>query len=301
MTYVFYHISDLDGHCSGAIVRKFLEDQGKKEDTDFKMVPIDYGMEYDTSKIADGSTVYMVDYTIQPYEKTVELSKRCDLTVYDHHKTPIEPLTAAKIKGVYEVGTRAACRIVWDALFSKEYGHSKIIHLISEWDNWNNNNLDSDWENEVTPFQMGMQSLSTNPVTRDGWIFWQRVFDTVADTNENEFVETTIGRGKTLIEYQDKMDRSLMNNAFELDFEGLKFLVVNGGKGSPRFKSRWNNTKYDAMMSFQLVENKYWTISLYTDKPDIDLSAIAKKHGGGGHIKASGFQVKDIYEIIGKR
>jgi nanoRNase/pAp phosphatase (c-di-AMP/oligoRNAs hydrolase) len=29
---------------------------------------------------------------------------------------------------------------------------------------------------------------------------------------------------------------------------------------------------------------------MYTDKPNIDVGAIAKRYGGGGHVGASGFQ-----------
>jgi nanoRNase/pAp phosphatase (c-di-AMP/oligoRNAs hydrolase) len=36
--------------------------------------------------------------------------------------------------------------------------------------------------------------------------------------------------------------------------------------------------------------NGNWTVSMYTDKPDINVGLIAKKYGGGGHVGASGFQ-----------
>jgi nanoRNase/pAp phosphatase (c-di-AMP/oligoRNAs hydrolase) len=51
-------------------------------------------------------------------------------------------------------------------------------------------------------------------------------------------------------------------------------------------------------MVYQQVKNKYWTISLYTQK-DIDVSVIATKWKGGGHRKACGWQVKDITKVIG--
>ena len=41
-----------------------------------------------------------------------------------------------------------------------------------------------------------------------------------------------------------------------------------------------------------------WTVSMYSDKPDIDVSVIAKNNGGGGHKGAAGFQTDDISGII---
>ena len=38
------------------------------------------------------------------------------------------------------------------------------------------------------------------------------------------------------------------------------------------------------------------TVSLRTIKEDIDLSAIAKKYGGGGHRKSAGFVYSEYFE-----
>ena len=56
------------------------------------------------------------------------------------------------------------------------------------------------------------------------------------------------------------------------------------------FDSVWDNQKYDAMLTFGWRKGK-WTVSLYSDKDDIDVGIIAKGRGGGGHKGAAGFQV----------
>ncbi len=33
----------------------------------------------------------------------------------------------------------------------------------------------------------------------------------------------------------------------------------------------------------------YWKVSLFTDREDMDVSAVARELGGGGHKKAAGF------------
>jgi nanoRNase/pAp phosphatase (c-di-AMP/oligoRNAs hydrolase) len=41
-----------------------------------------------------------------------------------------------------------------------------------------------------------------------------------------------------------------------------------------------------------------WVVSLYTKNPDIDVSEIAYRYGGGGHKAAAGFVTDDILKII---
>jgi len=43
-----------------------------------------------------------------------------------------------------------------------------------------------------------------------------------------------------------------------------------------------------------IKKDNIWLFSLYTNKDDVDCSIIAKKYGGGGHKKASGFSSSTI-------
>ena len=47
---------------------------------------------------------------------------------------------------------------------------------------------------------------------------------------------------------------------------------------------------YDILVAF-IYDGEKTTVSLYTEKPDVDVSAIAKEFGGGGHKGAAGFVV----------
>ena len=62
---------------------------------------------------------------------------------------------------------------------------------------------------------------------------------------------------------------------------------------SQMFDSVWDNTKYDAMLTFGWRKGK-WTVSLYTDKEHVDVSVAAKNRGGGGHKQAAGFQCEEL-------
>lgn len=89
-----------------------------------------------------------------------------------------------------------------------------------------------------------------------------------------------------------------MKKAFVIDFHGLRAIACNSGSGSTSFASVWDPEKHDLMMTFKYTGEK-WVFGIYTDKEDIDLSAIAKTYpGGGGHRKAAGFQLDNIPTFI---
>ena len=93
----------------------------------------------------------------------------------------------------------------------------------------------------------------------------------------------------------------LQDWGFEADFEGYKCLCANRGQvGSQFFESIGQN--YDILMPM-IFDGKQWTVSLYQsgNGADIDLGEIAKKHNGGGHRGAAGFQCETFPFTITKR
>jgi len=78
----FYHSADLDGHCSGAIVKHF--------NPECEMFPINYGQTFPWEKIQEDEWIYMVDFSLQPFEDMVKLNQSCNLVWIDHHATAIE-------------------------------------------------------------------------------------------------------------------------------------------------------------------------------------------------------------------
>jgi nanoRNase/pAp phosphatase (c-di-AMP/oligoRNAs hydrolase) len=80
-------------------------------------------------------------------------------------------------------------------------------------------------------------------------------------------------------------------------FDGLKCIAVNRLMANSKFfDSVWDPHTYDAMLSFGW-RGSQWTVSLYTDRPDIDVSEVARKRGGGGHKGAAGFQCTDLFFV----
>lgn len=105
----FYHSADLDGHCSGAIV-KFL-------DPNAKLYPINYGQDFPWDEIYSTDTVVMVDFSLQPFPDMVRLASKCVLIWIDHHKTAIEDYNASglNLPGIRREGI-GACQLTWEYL-----------------------------------------------------------------------------------------------------------------------------------------------------------------------------------------
>jgi len=66
----FYHNADLDGQCSGELIRRVLPN--------CELIGINYGDPFPWDSIVPGETVYMADYSLQPHSDMKRLNKAKD-------------------------------------------------------------------------------------------------------------------------------------------------------------------------------------------------------------------------------
>lgn len=272
----FYHSADFDGHCSGAIVLDAIPD--------CEMHGINYGDHFPSEDIGPDDTVFMVDFSLQPFQRMLDLQSLCKRLVWiDHHKSAIEEEVASgvSVEGIRDTH-HAACELCWK--WFHEEPMPLAVRLLGRYDVWD---LDAEG-GLVLPFQWGLRMVSE---TLPGAICWNRLLLTVSDSDG--IVRETIERGRLLLAFQSVQDANYCRGyAFATELDGLKVIAVNKGMcNSQAFASVWDATKYDAMCAFARRPDGTWTISLYTDRQDVDVSAFCKAHGGGGHAKAAGFQM----------
>lgn len=278
----FYHSADLDGHCSGAIV--------KMKYPECEMIGINYGDAFPWSKINPSEKLFMCDFSLQPFQKMAKLAELIGMNLIwiDHHKSAMDeheqwnsdhPAYLA-IDGIRKDGI-GACQLVWESLYVDRIIPT-FIKLLAEYDVWNHT------DPRTLSFQYGMRQFKdTYPLNQD---LWQSLFDV-------EEVHRITEVGGIIIEYQDSENGKYCRaRSFDVEIDGLKCIALNKGlTNSKVFDSVWDPEKYDAMMTFCLMSpDKGWTISLYTDKPSVDVSIIAKNRGGGGHKQAAGFQCAEL-------
>ena len=286
-----YHSRDLDGWSSGMIVkRKFPWAD---------LIGYDYGNPIPEETISKYTSIMMVDISF-PIDDMVRIAQNCSMFVWiDHHKAIIEEwkrrmdagdVTLAHIRAVLDM-SYAACELTWRYCFPEE-DVPMGIELLGTYDSWR----DSDkgfWETMVMPFQTMMKKVCFGPDT-----FPQVLFSRSADAED--YVMFLIEAGKILYSAKAYGDaKRCKTMAFECSFDGYRAIAMIMAGSSTAFKSIWDPGKYDIMISFT-TSGKFWTVSVYSTREDIDCSAICKAHGGGGHKGASGFQVADIQDVIGK-
>lgn len=282
-----YHSKDLDGYCSGAIV--------KLKYPDAKLIGFDYGQELPMDEIPEGEQIIMIDVSL-PMNQMEDLARHSGwkLTWVDHHISAISDYK--KFVGNRETFCHAvledgisACEGGWKYLFPNEFVPT-AVKLLGEYDTWRNEDKFR-WDNAIMPFQYGMRMICSSPET-----FPPDLFKTysVNDIETNSPVYDIIKDGKLILEYQKVQNTRACKYAFEVEFEGLRAIVLNnGGANSQVFESVYDESKHDLMIPF-VFTGKRWTFSLYTTKDEVDCSVIAKSKGGGGHKKAAGFQLSDL-------
>lgn len=93
----------------------------------------------------------------------------------------------------------------------------------------------------------------------------------------------------------DYIDRKL-KKVKEFDFEGYKAGFVVAEEHISLLGNKISSLEGIDIACILIPD--YNSISLRTTRDDIDLSIIAKKYGGGGHPKASGFPLKEKIDYI---
>lgn len=276
----FYHSADLDGHCSGAIV--------KMKYPECELIGINYGESIDLNLIDNDEEVYMVDFCLQPFSGMIALNAKAKLHWIDHHaKGSIDEAHSSGFLAsggqLLEVG-KAGCELTWEYLFP-ENKMPLGVFLLGRYDVW-----DHGVDNNVLPFQYGMRN---NHDTRPhNTALWSRVLGSSFEVSE--IVKT----GKTIIDYEASQNAKFCQAyAFETEFEGLKAVCANRGfTNSKLFDSVYNAEKHHLMITFcrKKLPAKVWTVSLYSTRKDVDCGDIAKRFGGGGHKGAAGFQCDNL-------
>jgi oligoribonuclease NrnB/cAMP/cGMP phosphodiesterase (DHH superfamily) len=300
-----YHSKDLDGICSGAIVQRKYPDA--------KMIGWDYGEPIPgILDFAGEEDVIMIDVTfpMDMIKNLVHMVK--NLTIIDHHigflkdylaafdptlKDNAESITsnwtldtASGFTYIYEKGI-AACEIGWKYLFPNEQ-LPEAVKLLSMYDTWRQNEIEYDWKDHILPFQYGTRLVCNS---LDNFPKWYLSTEAKGDMEVYE----VITEGKLIIKYQDTENEKICRNAFPQEFKGLRAICVNTTNfSSNTFNPVWDEEKYDIMIPFAYFGNDLCKASLYTTKPDIDCSALAKSKGGGGHRMAAGFETHSFDEIF---
>lgn len=266
----FYHKSDLDGHCSGAII--------KLKYPDCEMIGVDYNDKVSDFEWEKGETIFVVDFCFEPNKDMYTLDRDSRLVWIDHHKSAIEWAKENQFLACggdkLQIGN-GACELTWSFIFPEKISPLSV-RMLSKYDVWDHSDA------RVLPFQWGMRD---NPDTLpDNIDFWKMVF------YSESFFDRTVEKGATLLRFQKNQDAKYAKGmSYEAEFEGYRAIVMNKAyANSKAFDAVYDPEKHDIMVLYGVKPGQL-KYTLFCDKPDIDVSIIAQKYGGGGHKGAAGF------------
>lgn len=308
MRLIIHHNADSDGLLSGAIcVQAAIRD-----DVEFRVMGWDYGD--GNPNVAGYDHIVMADISIDSLLEDPEVRSR--VTLIDHHKTALEKWEkyAGEFKNFLVDTDVAACRLCWWVFENFKHedkrprrqaraeGEPALVYLVGLRDTAQHRGTASEMDCEH--LELGIRAQ------------WPPDFGFVLASSTDryncgsQYVSDRIEEGAVISDYAESQNMELSTRgAMIREWEGVRFLCVNSiMRGSGRLlsysESIASEQPHDAFLFWGVLTGGKVTVSLYQAnhlKPDIDLSPIARRHGGGGHAGACGFltELGQIQRILG--
>jgi len=284
----FFHSSDLDGHCSGAIVRHAC----RKLNMPTQMYGVNYGRDKFVEKTIEESgarLVYMVDFCLEPFDRMLELQKKVDLVWIDHHQTSIDALKQYNFKGIQQVGT-GACALTWDYFYGVCSIRPWSVQRLAEHD------VGDHTHHHTLPLQYGIRNYNTTPDDDATISLWKNILESDADT-----IKKILYEGKLIHQYEMQKRQRICNAySFYTKLNGYSAVCCNIGLADSSVFDGIDPDTFDIMIAFCRLPlpRKKWNVSMYSKSGGVNVGAIALSYGGGGHENAAGFQCETLpFEI----
>ena len=314
---IILHHTDMDGISAREILKSFLiQYTGYK---DIKTIAYNYEKDYDFASFnPDGVDVISVDLSlkVQDIETISQVSHRFIMT--DHHATsvrqfgstsdrllrivkPNEESSDNDFKTLVLLDTnRCGAKIVYDVLKKTQCPNSgyyitkllrhlnksfetinpKIVDLVDQYDRWVYTDNDPVYLNEY--FYAGNRMRMP-----DNELHFLSIL-TAKDVSGFLKIGRDIFEAKKVI---SDIQAANFTQPTAINFDGKTYSVCRGYGFTNSLGFGDKMEKYDICETIRYYDQKTgrYTVSLYTSNPDIDVSKIAERFGGGGHPGAAGF------------
>lgn len=262
-TLVLYHANCWDGFCAAWAYHR--------ADPNAEFVPVQYG---DAPPDVTGRDVYVLDFS---FKRDVLLAMKAaarSLLVLDHHKTAEADLAGLDFC-TFDMG-KSGGRLTWEFLVEHftERTSGKTPWLIDYTE-------DRDLWRWALPQSREINSaLRTYPLDFDQWD---------ALHADPESVPKLAREGAAILRAEKAIVDSHVKNARETTIDGHKVLCVNATTLVSEIAGELAKDRPFGVCWFEGDDNER-VYSLRSRDGGVDVSEIAKKHGGGGHRNAAGFR-----------
>lgn len=273
---VIYHANCWDGFCAAWVARTALGAIEAK--------PAHYGT---PAPDVQGREVYVLDFSYD-FDTMAEMASRASsLTVLDHHKTAERTLADLEAMFItHNMAGRAryatdksGARMTWE-FFALLGGWESMA---SPWlvDYTEDRDL---WRHELPNSQEVNAALRSYPLDFNLW-------DQFAGAGPPPV--SLIAEGEAIRRRERQIVNDHVRNARRENFDEWTIPVVNATTLFSEIAGELAKGESFAACYFDRQDGKrQW--SLRSDENGVDVSEIAKAHGGGGHKHAAGFEQKII-------
>jgi oligoribonuclease NrnB/cAMP/cGMP phosphodiesterase (DHH superfamily) len=286
MDLILFHANCSDGWCAAYIC--------KKKYPEAELMGLNHGLLPEALEelftYCTGKDVIMVDYSLRTRELNDRLNSAAkSFRLLDHHKTAQAALEGAPY-ATFDM-KRSGAGLAWDYLFGKNSPDFNAGHLLvgphksyRPW--WVDYTEDQDLWNWALPKSQEINAyLMTVPRTVESW--------DMIDTPETAELGG-IGVRRYIEYYTKNVVADRQEGVFVFEGHNYCTAVLNipytgvSEAGNAACKAGYDIAllwfeRGDGLIQFSLRSNK--------EGSNIDVSAIAKAYGGGGHQNASGFQL----------
>jgi oligoribonuclease NrnB/cAMP/cGMP phosphodiesterase (DHH superfamily) len=269
-----YHGNCADGFTSAWVVRKALGD-----DVEFYA-----GVYQNPPPDVEGRDVVMVDFSYKRSVLEEMRDKARSVAILDHHKTAQADLKDLPgVLAIFDMG-RSGARITWDHYFPGQKPPDLLLHI-----------EDRDlWRFALRKTREIQASVFAYPYDFKAWDFLMTA-DLEKLALEGEAIERK--HFKDIRELVGVVTRRMEIGGYNVPVANLPYTLSSDAghllsKGEP-FAACYYDTPDGRCFSLRSAEN------------GVDVSAVAKLYGGGGHKNASGFRVSYTdavkFEVTGDR
>lgn len=279
-TYVLYHANCWDGFCAAWIAKATI-------DGAVEFIPVQYGQ--DPPEMEAGSRVYILDFSYKRDVMRRILSTHHAVTVLDHHKTAEVELAGivdefiprpdlvsnppgSELPLVHFDMSKSGARLAWEHFMPGVQQCPGVVDYVEDRDLWAWALPDSKAVNAC---------LRSYPLDFETW-------DRFALMDRDAIGEEFKAPGEAILRRERQIIDDHLRHAREIDMDGYKILAVNATTLFSEIAGELAEGRPFGACYFDRSDGKrQW--SLRSRDGGVDVSAIAKARGGGGHPHASGF------------
>jgi oligoribonuclease NrnB/cAMP/cGMP phosphodiesterase (DHH superfamily) len=276
---VLYHAGCWDGFCAAWVARKAIGD--------IEAIPVNYG-EPPPIDVC-GRDVYILDFSYPRDVMKTIVGQSAFVCCLDHHKTAQDALAGLADE---VAGGKADCiirfdmdksggRLAWEYFFEQRHAPAQTEPMSRPWlvDYTEDRDL---WRHALPGSKFVNAFIRSFPLTFECWDEFEKIRRLTTSW------DAMLVGGESIVRREKQIVDSHVNFAYEMELAGHKIRAVNATVLSSEIAGELAKGQPFGACYFDQEKDRVW--SLRSEASGVDVSAVAKQFGGGGHKNAAGFK-----------